>query len=129
MITNEMLNTIRATSMYAFFALRETACRHVEKLAALVDEERFSGENKPKNTVAAFVEEVGRTRAKVIIATLVNARAWDGRIYRGNALWAKNVRDAFDEEAAMRLDMLPLADTIHTAHLDQLCDEIREMIS
>lgn len=78
---------------------------------------RESVEGKPSDTIAAFVAAVGYDLAVVVVASLVNHSAWDGRIYPSVKAWAASVPDAYDEEAA---DRLSLHTSIHKAHLNQL---------
>lgn len=80
--------------------------------------------NSPRQTVDELVEIVGHEKAVKIIANMVNARAeWDGRISPRNAEWAKEHAEV-DREVDINLGGYG-DDVIHSAHLDQLCSEIR----
>ena len=127
MKTNETLDTIIQASMYAFRMFREAMQSQAIDLVTCVDKERFNGSNKPENTIREFIKYNGEPSAVVLIATFVNMRAWDGRISRDNAEWARQQECAFDEEAALRLGMATYVDKIHTAHLDQLADALRSI--
>ena len=91
-------------------------------LDALKKVYRETSEEGPAATVAAFVAAVGYSRAAVIIATLVNRHAWDGRISRRVASWAAEQPEAWDEKTAVEL-YLYVDDVIHLAHFDQIARE------
>ncbi len=81
-------------------------------------------DNTPAQTVAAYVQEVGYDAAVEVIASLVNQSAWDGRISRRSAEWAKSQENAWDEEAANRLGIY--SSCIHMAHLNQIAQALIE---
>ncbi len=81
-------------------------------------------DNTPAQTVAAYVQEVGYDAAVEVIASLVNQSAWDGRISRRSAVWAKSQGNAWDEEAANHLGIY--SSRIHMAHLNQIAQALIE---
>lgn len=86
----------------------------------------ISANETPAQTVAAYVAAVGFDRAAVILASLVNRYAWDGRISETAKEWAETVSDAYDENAGVELYIS--ADTIHCCHLDQLARAMAEYV-
>ena len=78
-----------------------------------------------RDSVKAFVKQVGKDAATVVVASLVNRNAWDGRISSRNAEWAKGIEDAWDDDAM--LDQCCYCKA-HTAHLDQFADYMRKDI-
>lgn len=76
-------------------------------------------EDTPQKTVSLFIEQVGKERATDLIATLINRHGWDGRISRRLIPWANNIKNSFDEEAALHMNIY-CDDVIHLAHLDQI---------
>lgn len=123
MKTLETLNTIRDASRGAYFLLMRSLRQYADLLDECVHSEIISGANNPTNSVKRFVEEIGKAEAEMVIASLVNAAAWDGRIYKENAAWAAEIEDAFDEKATNQLRMRT---TIHPAHLNAVATAMRE---
>lgn len=79
---------------------------------------RESIEGKPSETVKRFVEAVGYDKAVAVVASMVNVKAWDGRISKRVKDWAKGLETSWDEEAARELWLH--GDEIHPAHLNQI---------
>lgn len=79
---------------------------------------------KPADTVKAFVSAVGYDLAAVVIASMVNHAAWDGRIFESVKTWAASVENSYNEEAAYKLGLY--SDSIHKAHLNQLGEAMRD---
>lgn len=77
----------------------------------------------PDVTVKAYIERVGKPAAEVIIASLVNECAWDGRISPRNAEWARGIEQAFDGGAMRHMHIYT---TMHMCHLDQIATEMRK---
>ncbi len=77
----------------------------------------------PQKTVEEFIKAVGFEEARYCIASMVNGKAWDGRISKRNADWAKTVPDAWDEESGTEMRMY--TNRVHTSHLNQLADYMR----
>ena len=123
MKSTETLNTIRNASRAAYFLLMRILRQYADLLDECVHSEIIHGANNPQNTVKRFVEEIGEAEAKVIIASLINAAAWDGRISKENARWASEIDDAFDEKATNQLRMRT---TIHPTHLNAVATAMRE---
>lgn len=78
----------------------------------------------PDVTVKAYIERVGKPAAEVIIASLVNECAWDGRISPRNAEWARGIEQAFDGGAMRHMHIYT---TMHMCHLDQIATMMRRM--
>ena len=80
------------------------------------------GQNRtPKETIMECITEMGWTKTKTAIASLVNYHGWDGRIGRTAKEWAVAVPMAYDEKAAEKLNIY--TNRIHMSHLDQLARE------
>ena len=122
MKTLETLDAIRNANRTVYFLMMRVLKQHVTFLEQCVNDEVINGDNNPDNTVKRFVGEIGKTEAEVVIASLINASAWDGRIDKGNAAWAAGVEDAFSEEAAMKLRMTT---EIHRTHLNAVATAMR----
>ena len=120
MKTIETIKTMIATEgAPAYRAHRDELRDAVSFLCNQYEVDRLGAvEQTPAHTVTAWAVQVGYTRAAVVLASLVNRAAWDGRISREVKAWAAGVADAYDEEAAERLSLS--CDTIHRAHLDQI---------
>jgi len=120
MKTVETIKTMIATEgAPAYRAHRDELRDAVSFLCNRYEVDRLGAvEQTPAHTVTAWAAQVGYTRAAVVLASLVNRSAWDGRISREVKAWAAGVADAYDEEAAERLCLS--CDTIHKAHLDQI---------
>ncbi len=78
-----------------------------------------------RDSVKAFVKQVGKDAATVTVASLINRFAWDGRISSRNAEWAKGIEDAWNEDAMV--DCGCYCDS-HMSHLDQFADYMRKEI-
>jgi hypothetical protein len=99
-------------------AARETvkAWRNAVEALDRIQTADLIAEETPAHTVSLFVNEVGEDLARFVIASLINASAWDGRIYSNVAEWAKG-QHSLDEEATM--DAM-LYSRMHKAHLNQI---------
>ena len=73
---------------------------------------------RPAETVAAFVQQFGYNTAVVVVASMINSAAWDGRIDAGCAAWAAGIENALDEETANHSGIY--AHSMHKAHLNQI---------
>lgn len=122
---------IRDTADLPAAELRETI-RNLRDAVAMLDHicaDHILNEKTPAETVAAYVaaldaskwvQEVaidGREIAEIIIASLVNRSAWDGRISRASAEWARAVQDCMEEGLC---DRLRIYTQMHMVHLDQI---------
>lgn len=116
------IETIRHASRFTFFMLRERMKEDIRFLEELVAHD-VAARISPETTVTSFTEKVGKLRAEVVIASLVNNCSWDGRISKANVAWAADQDESFDEDAMG--EMHAYSDKIHRAHLDQLADEMR----
>lgn len=105
-----------------WFSYRRTLSENLETLDRIQSEDYINGRT-PAETVASFVEAVGYDAALVVIASLVNRSAWDGRIDSRNAAWAASVSESFDEQTARDLDLYT---KMHMTHLDQIADQMRK---
>lgn len=115
-------NTIHeqaTTNREAFFAHRRALTAARDTLEALYRER--NEDNTPAQTIAAYVAAVGYPVALEVIGSMVNRSAWDGRIYPAVKEWAQNLPEAWDEEAAQRLELYT---SIHMAHLNQLAQAL-----
>lgn len=124
MKTIETLDTILNASRAAYFILRRELKHYADQLDYCVNHEIINGDGNPNNSAKALVDEIGKLNAEVIIATLVNTKAWDGRISPENAAWAARCEEAFDESAA---DKLGLHTAIHPAHLNAVARAIQNL--
>ena len=122
MKTLETLDAIRNANRTVYFLMMRVLKQHVTFLEQCVNDEVIRGDHNPYTTVKRFVGEIGKTEAAVVIASLINAVAWDGRIDKENAAWASGVEDAFSEEAAMKLRM---PTEIHRTHLNTVVTAMR----
>ena len=123
MKTTENVNTIRDASLVAYFILKRTLEQDVKLLDEYLNAEIIEGDNNPDNTVNRFVKAIGKREAATVIATLVNGKAWDGRISKVNAEWAASCEEAFDEKAG---NALRISTEIHPTHLDAIATAMRE---
>lgn len=123
MKTTESVKAIREASLATFFILKRTLEQDTKLLSEYVNAEIIEGDNNPDNSVKRFVSTVGRCEAEVVIASLVNSKAWDGRISKINAEWAANCEEAFDEKAG---ETLRISTEIHPAHLNAIATAMRE---
>ena len=100
-----------------------TECREIRAAANALKKiysETVTG--KPADTLDQCYAAIGEHMTKVIIASLINQSAWDGRISKRAIVWANTIDDAYDKEAS---DIAWLyCENIHRAHLDQLACEI-----
>ena len=101
------------------FQIRNGLRADVDALKKVYRETREDG---PAATVAAFIAAVGYNRAAVVVSTLVNRHAWDGRISRRAASWAAEQPEAWDEQTAVEIGLY-IDDVIHLAHFDQIARE------
>lgn len=76
----------------------------------------------PMDTVRELIARIGYDWAAAIIATVVHDSAWDGRISKRAAEWAKTVEGAYDEDANKECLHI-YAGNVHRAHLDQIALE------
>ena len=74
-----------------------------------------------KSAIEKFVRALGKSRAEVVIASLVNESAYDCRICRAAKDWAKRVDKAWDGKA---MDNMGVSSMMHLVHLDQLAFEM-----
>ena len=74
-----------------------------------------------KSAVEKYVRAIGKPRAEIVIASLVNENAYDCRICPVAKDWAKRVDKAWDGKA---MDNMGVSTMMHTVHLDQLAFEM-----
>lgn len=77
-----------------------------------------------KSTCEKFIKSLGRKRSAIVVASLVNECAWDGRICTASRNWAKRVEGAWDSKA---MNELRVSSTMHPAHLDQIAYTMANM--
>ena len=104
------------------WSIREVLRADVKTLQNVYRETREEG---PAATVAAFIAAVGYSRAVVVVGTLVNRHAWDGRISRSIAAWAEALPETWDEEATQHFSFY-IDDVIHLAHFNQIAAELKK---
>lgn len=75
--------------------------------------------------VLKAADELGAERTKILLASLTNYSAWDGRISRANAKWAESVPESWDGSACQRMSVY--TNVIHKTHLDQMVTAMRRM--
>ena len=108
---------------------RDTARTHFRGLRQWAGElDRIQAEDRaagraPADTVARFTDRAGLEIAQLIVASLVNRSAWDGRISRQVATWAAGIPSAWDEQAATQAG---IQTSMHPAHLDQVARAMME---
>ena len=78
----------------------------------------------PKSAIEKYIRSVGKNRAEITIASLVNEAAWDCRICPTSKAWAKRVDKAWDAKA---MDNMGVSAIMHPTHLDQLAYEMARM--
>lgn len=110
------VNELRKMSRDGYREYAKSMREAVKKL-----DELQRAHDTPRETVAAFIESVGADKARAVIASLVNASSWDGRIFPSCASWAEGIEDACDEGATRELWMFT---SMHMCHLNQICMEI-----
>ena len=122
MLTIEDYKRMFAENRDAMRESKKQALNLVHKLED-IHEHALCTHCNPQKTIDEFVDAVGYEEARYAVATLVNVKAWDGRISPRNAEWARNVADAWDEESGFQIGLY--TNRIHTAHVDQLADYMR----
>lgn len=98
-----------------------TRKQYKNSLEALITAHNDS--NSPKATVEATIATIGYEMTEAIIATITNAKAWDGRISDANKEWAAKVDECLTKQTADKFCLY--SDDIHPAHLDQIADAMR----
>lgn len=81
--------------------------------------EAYETTGRPGEAVAATIEAIGYAATVQIIATMVNDKAWDGRISDKAKAWAAEHTAQIEDETAPMSDWWA-GDAIHMAHLDQI---------
>lgn len=123
MKTKNDVVAIREASTFAYQLLCERLKAMIETLEKIV-RQGVSEHDAPEHSVEIFIEEVGKRRAEIVLASLVNRVSWDGRISGKNVQWARSCAESFDEDAMSEMRLY--SDKIHCAHLDQLADVFRK---
>lgn len=113
MKTVETINEMIESNREGYFDHKNRLENAVNRLVEI-----YNATTRPDATIAAYEVEVGHDLAVEVIASMVNQKAWDGRIGRETAQWAASQPDSWDENAAFRLGLY--SDKIHPAHIDQL---------
>ena len=72
----------------------------------------------PKAPATALAKEIGRAEANVLIGSIVNHFAYDGRIDQSVINWAEGLDGVCDGNAAQMLGLNTCK--IHLAHLNQI---------
>ena len=95
----------------------------IETLEKIVRQDISDGDS-PEHSAEIFIKTVGKHRAEIVLASLVNRVSWDGRLSGENVQWARSCMESFDEDAMSLMHLY--SDKIHCAHLDQLADVFRK---
>lgn len=97
---------------------RDELCASIREMSRCIKklDELKRNTDRPDDLVAKFINSVGREKAEIVIASLINVNAWDGRICPPCRNWAASVPESWDEEAMREYC---LNTTMHMAHLDQ----------
>ena len=119
---NDVL-AIREASTFAYQLLCDRMKSMIETLEKIVGQ-GVSEHDSPEHSARIFIEAVGKRRAEIVLASLVNHVSWDGRISGENVQWARSCTESFDEDAMSLMRLY--SDKIHCAHLDQLADVFRK---
>lgn len=117
MITTSDLNEMRNTSQSQYREYR------ISTRAAMKALEAAYKEHELDTIIPAYVAAVGYSEAVRLIASLVNACDYDGRIHADVKAWAASIDTAADHQAA---DALDLYTSIHRAHLNQIAHEMMQ---
>ena len=123
MKTKKDVVTIRETSILAYQMLCEQLKTMIETLEKIVRQDISDGDS-PEHSAEIFIKTVGKHRAEIVLASLVNRVSWDGRLSGENVQWARSCMESFDEDAMSLMHLY--SDKIHCAHLDQLADVFRK---
>ena len=91
-------------------------CRDACALLDKLHTDAVYDNDTPESVVDSFAEMCGESFAEIVIASLVNQSAWDGRISPKAAEWAKGIKDSWDAESSRRWG---ITTTMHMCHLDQ----------
>ena len=124
MITNETITVRFAADRHATIAWEKQLSADLDAIVTA-----YGAADKPADTIAAVVAEIGIDRVRAIIATLTVYRVamHDRRIGDDTAAWAQTIADALDADAAERVGLI--TDAIHPAHLDQLARAAAEYVA
>lgn len=124
MKTKEAILNALTADRKATFAWRDALRADCQTIADIYAETVTS---TPSETIATAAAKIGIDRVRVIIASLVASRQYDGRISRESRAWAETIADALDAEAAQWAWLS--CDSIHSAHLDQLACAARDYVA
>lgn len=119
MKTIDTINAILKENRESYFSARKAIVANVLTFERVYVETR---KGTLYNTVDSLVREIGYTAAVEVIASMVNRRAWDGRISNYAKAWASAQENAWDEEASNRIGIY--SDLIHPTHLNQIAEEM-----
>lgn len=117
MKTIDTINAMLKENREAYFAARKAIVANVQTFERIYAATR---EETPYNTVDSLVNEIGYAAAVEVIASMVNRRAWDGRISNHAKAWASAQENAWDAEASNRIGIY--SDRIHPTHLNQIAE-------
>lgn len=93
-------------------------------LSALETAYRETIDKTPAETLSRASEMACREMVLAVLATLIHADSWDGRISASSAAWAVSVPGCLDEQTQ---GIFSIYSNIHRAHLDQLAQEARKL--
>ena len=135
MITMIDLRNLINEDRAAYREAVKTVRAAVELLETVYSETR---DGTPAETVAEYVERVAAIDPDEIgsdavgfaadaIASMVNVKAWDGRISPAVKAWAESRGDSLDEESGRQVGAY--SDRIHTTHLDQIAEAMMQYLN
>lgn len=119
MKTMNEINAMIAANVEDYRKTAQTLRANVETLRACY-RERI--EDTPAETVRDLIAKIGYEPALEVVMTLVNMKAWDGRISRDVKTAGADCCHAWDRDAAFK--MWVDGDAVHPAHLDQIAREL-----
>lgn len=120
----ESMTALSTANRSLYFILRMTLKSYIAQLDKCIHDEVAYGSNDPTASAQKLVDEIGKSAAQFILASVINAKAWDGRISKDNAVWAAGIEDALDEASVRKLGMTCNA---HPSHIDSIVSAFRKL--
>ena len=112
--------------MKNYIGRRET---EADRINAVIEAYEATRDGKTADTVNRLVETMGRERAAVAVATVVNAVSLhDGRISDYVRTWAQGVEGAPSNEELRAVGIYGVDSWIHSAHVDNLGAAMRRWL-
>lgn len=123
MITKQDLVELAHEDAEHYRSLRDKM-KYLADMLDLYHDEDVSEGFTPRTTAEAMISSFGQPVTEILIASLVNRHAWDGRIGDKNKEWAIGVEQAFDADAMRKMGV---SAKMHLTHLDQIADAMRKI--